>query len=122
MGLDFTNRKDSHGAATYMLSDGSYQSEKDLQQKATELTAQLGTNAQIVVLDGVRSEGQQVCDFYDITTLPAVLIVLDDDQIYQSWVGQNLPTTEDIAYALSQSGLHMRGDQTGRDSTQLSEI
>jgi len=110
--LSFTKRHDHDGPATYFISDGSHANEQALGRIADELRTQLPETAQLVQLSGKAREAVQICDFYDITTLPAILIVRDDDQLYHSWLGVQLPQPSDIAYTLSQAGLHMRGDQS----------
>jgi hypothetical protein len=47
-------------------------------------------------------DGRSVAEFYNIqeSSLPAVLIVMDDDTIYKSWFGVDLPSAEDVAYDL----------------------
>lgn len=110
MGLEFTGRPDRNGAAAYFISDGSVTSSDELQRLAAVVDTTLPDEAQVVLLDGKRAEGAEVVDFYDITTLPAILIVMDDDQIYHSWFVQ-LPRAEDILYTMGQAGVRMRGDQ-----------
>lgn len=110
MGLETTGRPDREGAAIYFISNGTSSSEQELSEIAKVVDTSLPDEAQVVVLDGMRGEGAQVVDFYDITTLPAVLIIMDDDQIYHSWFVQ-LPTVEDIIYMAGQAGIRMHGDQ-----------
>jgi hypothetical protein len=110
MGLEFTSRPDRTGAAAYFISDGTPQSQRDLQQIAEAVDVSLPDEAQVVLLDGRVAEGAEVVDFYDITSLPAVLIVMDDDQIYHSWFMQ-LPSSQDVLYMMGQAGVRLRGDQ-----------
>ena len=110
MGLEFTRRPDRTGAAAYFISDGTPQSERDLSEIAKVVDQSLPDEAQVVILNGQVSEGAEVVDFYDITSLPAVLIVMDDDQIYNAWYVQ-LPSSEDILYMMGQAGVRLRGDQ-----------
>lgn len=86
-------------------------SERDIERLAQEVDSTLPDEAQVVVLDGTRAEGAQIADFYDITTLPAAMIVMDDDQLYQLWTPQ-LPTADTIVYSIGQTGARLRGDQT----------
>jgi len=110
MGLEFTGRPDRTGAAVYFISDGSSQSMQELQQIATIVDQSLPDEAQVIVLDGQVAEGAEVVDFYDLSTLPTVLIVMDDDQIYHAWSMQ-LPSAEDVLYMMGQAGVRLRGDQ-----------
>lgn len=110
MGLEFTGRPDREGAAVYFISDGTTSSTQELQSIAQVVDVQLPDEAQVVLLDGKGREGSEVSDFYDLAKLPAVLIVMDDDQLYQSWSAP-LPNAEDILYAMGQAGVRLRGDQ-----------
>jgi hypothetical protein len=110
MGLEFTSRPDRAGAAAYFIGDGTPQSEQNLQQIASVVDQSLPEEAQVVILDGQAAEGAEVVDFYGITSLPAVLIIMDDDQIYHAWYVQ-LPSSEDVLYMMGQAGVRLRGDQ-----------
>ena len=108
MGLGFTNRADKSGPAVYLLSNGTHTSEKEVQALANEITERMHESVQVIALDGRRGEGGHVADFYDVTTLPCVLIVMDDDQLYHSWMHQ-LPTAADVSYMAGQAGARRRG-------------
>lgn len=110
MGLEFTSRPDRQGAAAYFITDGSPVTERSLRQTAEEADTYLPDEAQVVLLDGKSREGVEIADFYDLTSLPAVLIVMDDDQVFHSWTTQ-MPTTQDVTYMMSQAGVPLRGDQ-----------
>lgn len=110
MGLEFTGRPDREGAAAYFISDGSSTSATQLQAIADVVDTQLPEEAQVVLLNSNEREGSEVVDFYSIGSLPAILIVMDDDQIYQQWSAP-LPTAEDIIYMMGQAGVRLRGDQ-----------
>jgi hypothetical protein len=110
MGLEFTGRPDRLGAAAYFISDGTARSEQELQDIARVVDESLPDEAQVVLLNGRVGEGASVVDFYDLTSLPTVLIVMDDDQLYQSWQPQ-LPSSSDVLYAMGQAGVRLRGDQ-----------
>lgn len=110
MGLEFTGRPDRNGAAAYFISDGTSTSLQELQAIATVVDTQLPDEAQVVLLNGNEREGSEIVDFYDLMTLPTILIVMDDDQIYHSWTAP-LPNAEDILYMMGQAGVRLRGDQ-----------
>lgn len=104
MGLDFTNIKDSEGAALYILHTGNTIEGERLERLATEIKQD--APHQVVMLDVSTPDGEKVRDFYDITPsqLPAILIVRDDDSLAYQWFGSEIPTSgSDIAYRLRQT-------------------
>ena len=52
----------------------------------------------IDVLDIDTAAGTTLVDLYDITSQPAVLALKDDRQLIQSWIGDQLPLMNEIAY------------------------
>ena len=111
MGLEFTAHPDRQGPAVYLISDGSSQSTEVLQQLAEEVDTSLPDESQVVLLDGSEREAVEITDFYDIQTLPAILIVMDDDQIHHGWYGHELPAADRVLYMMGQAGARLRGDQ-----------
>lgn len=110
MALESTGIPDSQSAAAYFITDGSSASERILKSIADEVDLALPDEVQVVLLDGRHGEGLQVVDFYDLISLPAVLIVMDDDQIYHMWTAPHLPTASNLMYTMRQAGVPLRGD------------
>lgn len=108
MGLDFTNIADRHGAAVYLLTDGSSYSERQLIKYAEEIKQRTNNLSQVILIDPLRGDGVRVKEFYGLTSFPAALIIMDDDTIARSWIGQ-LPAAQEVTYALSQISGTMRG-------------
>lgn len=102
MGLESTNIKDSEGAALYILHTGSVLAGRQLEHMASEI--QQRTGHQVHMLDVHAQDGEKVRDFYDINVsdLPVVLIVRDDDTLTNIWKHNEIPTTDVIAHALRQ--------------------
>lgn len=71
-----------------------------------EINTLTNNEARVVLLDPLRGDGLRVKEFYGLTTFPAVVVVMDDDTIVQSWAGQ-LPQAQEVSYALSQINGHM---------------
>jgi hypothetical protein len=76
-------------------------SEERLKRYGVEVDALTPDETQVVYLDPRSDDGRKVTEFYSLTTLPCVLIVMDDDTIYQSWELQ-IPSADQVSYALSQ--------------------
>lgn len=107
MGLAFTNIKDRHGAAVYLLSDGLSATNQTLTRIAHDILGKT-PDSQVVMLDNVRrGDGLAVANFYSIQTFPAILIVMDDDTVPYSWTHQ-LPKSDQISYQLNQINGGMR--------------
>jgi len=43
-------------------------------------------------------EGSAMASIYDLMTQPAVLALKDDGQVVQSWIGDQMPLMNEIAY------------------------
>lgn len=102
MTLDFTSIPDRQGPAVYLL--GLPPNEEALRQLGQEITVATAGAAQVVYLDSASADGIQVSEFYDVTieSLPAVLIVQDDDALYQSWTRSNLPAADVVTHYINQ--------------------
>lgn len=105
MGLSFTSISDRHGAALFVIYDGSELDRRKWSDFADRVSKETG--AQTVVLSVKDQDGERVRDFYDldIMTLPHVLVVRDSDELAQQWAGQHLPQLTDVTYALRQVGV-----------------
>ena len=102
MGLDFLHSvKDRHGAAIYLLHNGSSFQERQFAAYATQLSQH--TKQEVQLFSIREANGAKLADFYDITAeqLPAILIVRDTDELAGSWYGVNLPLAQDVAYQAS---------------------
>ncbi len=106
MALEFTNIPDRTGPAVYLV--GMSMLENRLTAYGQELDKATDEKTQVVYLDVRSKDGAQVADFYDIqeSSLPAVLIVMDDDTIYKSWFGQDLPRPGDVAHDVKRISGH----------------
>lgn len=102
MTLDFTSIPDRRGPAVYLL--GLPPNEDTLRQLGQEIVAQVGGAAQVVYLDSESADGIQVAEFYGLMreSLPAVLIVQDDDTLYQSWAGTDMPAADVVAHYINE--------------------
>lgn len=103
MGLDFTSIKDNDGAAVYIIYNPSLSEARRFEEFKKEV---LGSqpNAQVVLLDITSGDAEQVRDFYDIDpeSLPAVLVIADDDTLQYQWYGAEIPAVDVVCYHLSQ--------------------
>lgn len=102
MTLDFTSIPDRQGPAVYLL--GLPPNEEALRRLGQEVVATTGGSAQVTYLDSTSADGIRVAEFYDIAieSLPAILIVQDDDTLYQSWTGMDLPAADVVAHYINQ--------------------
>lgn len=107
MALESTNIPDFIGAAVYMLHDGNTITEGNLLRLEQEIVQRTQNTVQIVRADVRMGDGLRIKEFYGITTLPAVMIIMDDDTVPQQW-GPELPRAEDVSYAVSQINGSMR--------------
>ena len=96
MGLSFVGGKDKHGAAIYLLHDGSGPQERDMEDLKDRLE-RLGIHHQIQIFSVRDEDGEEIRNFYDSQILPAALLVRDNDELNYSWNGQ-LPPAETIAF------------------------
>lgn len=99
MSLDFTDIPDREGAAIYILVNNSATMHGDMDRLSKDINEH-ATEAQVFVIDIASQDGEKTRDFYDINpdTLPAVLIVADDDQLRYSWTGAEIPAADMIAH------------------------
>lgn len=103
MGLDFTDIPDRTGAACYIIHHNTSIDTQRFESLQSEIN-KLAEGHQIILIDAESADGQNICDFYDITPeqLPAIMIVKDDDSIAYSWIGLDVPAADVIAYNLQQ--------------------
>jgi hypothetical protein len=109
MGLEFTNIPDREGPAVYLL--GTVPHQRRLTALGEAIDAATPDETQVVCLDIDSGNGAQVAEFYGFMReqLPVVMIVQDDDTIYQSWHGHDLPAVDVVAHHLGQITGHGRG-------------
>ena len=102
MGLEFTTIPDREGPAIYLLGNRSH--ENTLTKLGEAVDATTPEETQTVYIDIDSGNGAQVAEFYGYTReqLPVVMIVQDDDTIYQVWQGIDLPAADVIAHYLNQ--------------------
>lgn len=102
MGLEFTNIPDREGPAVYLLGAAPHQ--RELVALGEAVDAATPDETQIVCLDIDSGNGAQVAEFYGFMReqLPVIMIVQDDDTLYQSWYGQDLPAADVVAHHLNQ--------------------
>jgi len=96
MGLSFVSGVDKEGAALYLLHDGSGPQERAMEYLKQQLE-RLGLSHQIQVFSVRQEDGEEIRDFYDIQTMPSVLLVRDNDELAYSWSGE-MPPAETISY------------------------
>lgn len=107
MGLEFTNIPDRNGPAVYILGDGTEATAQRMKQYGEEVDELTPDETQVVYLDSQSGDGLEVAEFYGLTAFPCVLIVMDDDTLYQSWEIQ-IPAADQVSYVLSQiNGSHV---------------
>ncbi len=102
MGLEFTNIPDREGPAVYLLGGAPHQ--RDLQVRGEAIDAATPDETQVVLLDIASANGVQVAEFYGFTheQLPVIMIIQDDDTLYHSWYGHDLPAADVVAHHLNQ--------------------
>ena len=110
MALEFTGRPDRHGPALYLIDKGRSDDEK-LIALGVAVDDATSEDTQVVYLKATSAEAQKITSFYAVTQFPAVLIVLDNAQLAQSWT-YHLPRAEEVIYAIGRAGARMRGDQS----------
>lgn len=101
-GLDFTNIKDSHGSAIYLIHDGSEKDEKNFNELALDIGRR--SKKQIVVLSADDKNAQEVIRFYQLRGSHFVLVVRDDDQLHHVWSDGERFDASQIAYVAEQAG------------------
>lgn len=101
MALEFTSIPDRNGPAIYVLGDGTSQLEQQLIAFGDEVDRFVSEDIQVVYLDPFRDDGLRVKEFYALENFPVVMIVLDDDTIYQIWSNE-IPPVDQVAYYLHQ--------------------
>ena len=76
-------------------------------QLGEEIITRCNQQTQVVILDPRRGDGLRIKEFYAISELPCVMIVIDDDTITHRWA-ISLLKAEEVTYALSHINGHMR--------------
>jgi hypothetical protein len=102
MGLDFTNIKDTEGAAVYVIHNGTTQSQATMERLVTEIKA--GTNKQVLLFSARDGNGAKIINFYQLTGSEFVIIVRDDDQLHHVWSGGERFDASMITYYANQVG------------------
>ncbi len=62
----------------------------------TDFAHQTGRPLEVIEADSVQAES--LAHAYDIMEYPAVLVLSDDGQVQNMWVGANLPTISELSY------------------------
>ncbi len=102
MALEFTTIPDREGPAIYLLGNKSHEDVLTVLGRAIDdITPD---ESQTVCLDIDSGNGAQVAEFYGYMReqLPVIMIVQDDDTIYQSWHGIDLPAADVVAHYLNE--------------------
>lgn len=101
MALEFTDIPDREGPAVYLL--GNTMIEDRLKPLGEQIDKLTPDESQIVYLDVDGADGAKVAEFYGFAreSLPVIMIVQDDDTIYKSWQGQDLPAVDVVAYEIN---------------------
>lgn len=101
MGLEFLSVNDeADGAKLFLVHDGTHRQEQRLEAIKHEVNE--ACPHEVFVLSTREPDGQKIKDFYSIYQLPAVLIIRDDDELAYTWMGGQIPMTEQIINLLEQ--------------------
>lgn len=102
MALEFTDIPDREGPAVYLVGAASQMDQ--LAQLRQEIDMITPAELQVITLDIDSGNGSQVAEFYGFTReqLPVVAIIQDDDTLYQSWLGIDLPAADVVVHYLDQ--------------------
>lgn len=101
MALEFTNIPDREGPAVYIIGDGTAQLEQQLIAFGEDVDKLTPDETQVVYLDPNKDDGLKVKSFYSLQYLPVIMIIMDDDTLYQTWTS-DIPRPDEVAYYLSQ--------------------
>lgn len=82
------------------MGDGTMQLERRLIAFGEDIDKLTPDETQVVYLDPSKGDGLEVKSFYSLQYLPVVMIVMDDDTLYQTWAG-DIPRPDEVAYYLS---------------------
>ena len=101
MGLSFISTEDKEGASLIIIYDGGIL-ERDRWSRHKDKIEQLGSQVYLLAIDEEKAE--EVRDFYDLDAenLPIVLALSEDDEIIESWNGDEVPDIDQIIYTLGQ--------------------
>lgn len=102
MGLDFTNIKDHHGSAIYLIHDGSEKNRMEFEELAEDLKRR--SKKQVVLMSADDQNGDNIIKFYQLKGSGFVLVVRDDDQLHHVWSDGELFDASKIAYTAEQAG------------------
>lgn len=105
MGLSFVEGKDHHGAAIYMIHNGSGYEERALERLKGDLERR-GVRHQIQIFSSRAGDGEEILNFYDIMQTPAILIVRDNDELFQHWTGHQMPDVGTLAHMANTVSSH----------------
>lgn len=102
MALEFTTIPDREGPAVYLL--GHTGCEDQVKRLGEEIDAATEDAIQTAYIDIQSGNGAQVAEFYGygLEQLPVVMIVQDDDTVYQEWRGADLPAADIVAHYIEQ--------------------
>jgi len=85
----------------YVLSANPPEVEHELARLGEEIDSSTPDTTQVVLLDVTRGDGLSIKEFYGLTTFPTLMIVLDDDTVYQMWT-YSMPRADEVSYAVHQ--------------------
>ncbi len=96
--------QDDHNrpATIYIL--GANMLEANLQGYVNDLTTALQGSAPVIYANTEDQFGSTLAERYEIeeSQIPSILIVIEDEEIYKSWHGQDLPATDQVVYEIGQ--------------------
>lgn len=101
MALEFTNIPDRVGPAIYLLGNGNMTLDTQLKELGEKIDQATPDETQVVLLDINRGDGIRVKEFYGVSVIPTIMIVMDDDTIPYQWT-DTLPQPQEVSYQLSQ--------------------
>jgi hypothetical protein len=83
---------------------GSEMLEDILKPYGQGLDERLEGKVPVTYLDINSADGAQVTDLYEIAEekLPAIIILENDETFYKAWYGQDLPSSEAVAFEVEQ--------------------
>ena len=102
MALDFTKLKDQHGAAIFLIHDGTERVKEEFETLAADIGRR--TKKQIIELNVREAPGSEIVKFYGLRGSRFVLIVRDDDQLHHVWSDGERFDASHIAYTAEQAG------------------
>ena len=88
-----------------LLVIGSYMIDDKLKSYIDALREQLKDQIEVTEIDSETEEGQGKMEEYEIEnedSLPATLIIEDDESIYKAWYGADLPQIDQVIFEVGQ--------------------